>query len=64
MAAAMKHMALSFAKLDKFEGMDFRTWQKKMHLFLSSMSVLYLLTNTIPKDGDNATVEQIRKEGQ
>ncbi|GJW88557.1 zinc finger, CCHC-type containing protein [Tanacetum coccineum] len=64
MAAAMKQMALSFAKLDKFEGMNFRRWQKKMHLFLSSMSVLYLLTNPIPKDGDNATVEQIGKEGQ
>ncbi|GJY61230.1 zinc finger, CCHC-type containing protein [Tanacetum coccineum] len=48
--AAMKHMALKFVKLDKFEGVDFRRWQKKMHLLLSSMSVVYLPTTHIPKD--------------
>ncbi|GJZ20306.1 zinc finger, CCHC-type containing protein [Tanacetum coccineum] len=37
-AAAMKHMASNFAKLDKFEGADFRRWQKKIHFLLSSMS--------------------------
>ncbi|GJY96943.1 zinc finger, CCHC-type containing protein, partial [Tanacetum coccineum] len=40
-AAAMKHMASNFAKLDKFEEVDFRKWQKKMHFLLSSMSVVY-----------------------
>nr|GEU52002.1 zinc finger, CCHC-type [Tanacetum cinerariifolium] len=60
--AAMKHMASNFAKLDKFEGVDFRRWQKKMHFLLSSMSVMYMLTTPIPEDGgDDATVEQIRK---
>ncbi|GJY41654.1 hypothetical protein Tco_0428924 [Tanacetum coccineum] len=38
--AAMKHMASNFAKLDKFEGVNFRRWQKKMHFLLSSMSVV------------------------
>ncbi|GJU56589.1 hypothetical protein Tco_1230303 [Tanacetum coccineum] len=61
-AAAMKHMASNFAKLDKFEGVDFRRWQKKMHFLLSSMSVLYVLTTPIPDNGgDNPTVEQVRK---
>ncbi|GKE47954.1 hypothetical protein Tco_1479212 [Tanacetum coccineum] len=60
--AAMKHMASNFYKLDKFEGVDFRRWQKKMHLLLSSMSVVYVLTTPIPEDGgDDATVEQLRK---
>ncbi|GJZ49614.1 hypothetical protein Tco_0603804 [Tanacetum coccineum] len=62
--AAMKHMALKFAKLDKFEGVDFRRWQKKMHLLLSSMSVVYLLTTHILKDGENATVDQIRRRNK
>ncbi|GKA08576.1 zinc finger, CCHC-type containing protein [Tanacetum coccineum] len=44
-------MASNFAKLDKFEGVDFRRWQKKMHFLLSSMSVVYMLTTPIPKDG-------------
>ncbi|GJW13976.1 zinc finger, CCHC-type containing protein [Tanacetum coccineum] len=48
--AAMKHMYLKFAKLDKFKGVDFRRWQKKMHFLLSSMSVVYMLTTSIPKD--------------
>ncbi|GKF15616.1 hypothetical protein Tco_0057078 [Tanacetum coccineum] len=61
-AATMKHMASNFTKLDKFEGVDFRRWQKKMHFLLSSMSLVYVLTTPIPEDGgDDATVEQIRK---
>ncbi|GJX87986.1 hypothetical protein Tco_0340000 [Tanacetum coccineum] len=64
-AAAMKHMASNFSKLDKFEGVEFRRWQKKMHFLLSSMSVVYVLTTPIPKDGgDDATVEQIRKRAK
>ncbi|GJX51662.1 hypothetical protein Tco_0278507 [Tanacetum coccineum] len=64
-AAAMKHMASNFAKLNKFEGIDFRRWQKKMHFLLSSMSVVYVLTTPIPVvGGDDATVEQIRKRAK
>nr|GEW91217.1 zinc finger, CCHC-type [Tanacetum cinerariifolium] len=59
-AAVMKHMASNFAKLDKFEGVDFRRWQKKMHFLLSSMSVIYVLVTPIPEDGENANIEQIR----
>ena len=65
MAAAMRHMAASFSKLEKFEGVDFRRWQKKMHFLLSSMNVVYVLTTAIPEDhGDDATVEQIRKRSK
>jgi len=64
-AAAMKHMASNFAKLDKFEGVDFRRWQKKMHFLLSSMSVIYVLTTPIPEDhGDDATMEQVRRRAK
>ncbi|GJX13270.1 zinc finger, CCHC-type containing protein [Tanacetum coccineum] len=63
--AAMKHMASNFAKLDKFEGVDFRRWQKKMHFLLSSMSVMDVLTTLMPEDGgDNSTVEQVRKRAK
>jgi hypothetical protein len=34
MAATMKHMAVKFSKLDKFEGLDFRRWQKEDALIL------------------------------
>ncbi|GJR05848.1 hypothetical protein Tco_0528832 [Tanacetum coccineum] len=60
-AAAMKHMTSNFTKLDKFEGVDFIRWQKKMHFLLSTVSVVYVLTTHIPEDGgDDATVKQIR----
>nr|GEY26563.1 hypothetical protein [Tanacetum cinerariifolium] len=62
-ATTMKHMASNFAKLDKFEGVDFKIWQKIMHFLLSSMSVVYVLTTLIPEDGGgDAIVEQIRKK--
>nr|GEV07534.1 hypothetical protein [Tanacetum cinerariifolium] len=65
MVAAMKHMALSFAKLEKFEGVDFRRWQKKKHFMLSSMSVVYVLTTPMPKEGgENPTVEQVIKRAK
>nr|GFA20733.1 hypothetical protein [Tanacetum cinerariifolium]GFA20743.1 hypothetical protein [Tanacetum cinerariifolium]GFA20748.1 hypothetical protein [Tanacetum cinerariifolium]GFA25501.1 hypothetical protein [Tanacetum cinerariifolium]GFA25528.1 hypothetical protein [Tanacetum cinerariifolium] len=54
-------MASSFAKLEKFEGVDFRRWQKKMYFMLSSMSVMYVVTTSMPEDGgENPTVEQVR----
>ncbi|GJW59443.1 zinc finger, CCHC-type containing protein [Tanacetum coccineum] len=40
MMAAMKCMVANFSKLDKFEGVDSRRWQKKMHFLLSTMSVV------------------------
>ncbi|GKB31405.1 hypothetical protein Tco_0870806 [Tanacetum coccineum] len=64
-AIAMKHMASSFAKLEKFEGVDFRRWQKKMHFMLSSLSVVYVLTALMLDDGgENPTVEQVRKRAK
>ncbi|GJY75826.1 zinc finger, CCHC-type containing protein [Tanacetum coccineum] len=60
----MKHIASNFAKLDKFEGVDFRKWQKKMHFLLSSMSVVYVLITSILEDGENATMEQIKKKNK
>ena len=57
----MRHMAANFSKLEKFEGVDFRRWQKKMQFLLSSMNVVSVLTSTIPEDyGDDATMEQMR----
>nr|GEZ89281.1 zinc finger, CCHC-type [Tanacetum cinerariifolium] len=63
-AAVMNHMASNFAKLDKFEGVDYRRWQKKMHFLLFSMSVVYVLTTPIPDDVDDATVDQIWKRAK
>ncbi|GKC97334.1 zinc finger, CCHC-type containing protein [Tanacetum coccineum] len=62
--AAIKYMASNFAKLDKFEGVDFRRLKKKMRFLLFSMSVVYVLTTPIPEDSENATVDQIRRRNK
>ncbi|GKD65321.1 hypothetical protein Tco_1307429 [Tanacetum coccineum] len=65
MVAAMKHMASNFAKLEKFEGVDFRRWKKKMHFLLSSISLVYVLTALMPEDGgENPTIDQVRKRAK
>ncbi|GKF21189.1 hypothetical protein Tco_0069827, partial [Tanacetum coccineum] len=33
----VKEMTTNFGKLDKFEGHDFRRWQKKMHFLLTTL---------------------------
>ncbi|GJZ12394.1 hypothetical protein Tco_0547624 [Tanacetum coccineum] len=60
----MKHMVANFFKLDRLEMVDFRRWQNKMHLFLSTMSLVYVLTTPMPEDGKNATMEQIWKRSK
>nr|GEV29428.1 zinc finger, CCHC-type [Tanacetum cinerariifolium] len=48
-----------------FRDGPFRIWKKKMHFFLSSMSVVYVLTTPMPEDGgDNLTMEQVRKRAK
>ncbi|GKA16057.1 hypothetical protein Tco_0695804 [Tanacetum coccineum] len=64
MAATMKHMAANFSKLDKFEGMDFSRWQKHMHFFLLSINVVYVLSTPILNNGDDVTMEQMRKRSK
>ncbi|GJY91339.1 zinc finger, CCHC-type containing protein [Tanacetum coccineum] len=56
----VKDMTTTFGKLDKFEGHDFRRWQKKMHFLLTTLKVVYVLTTLMPELLKDATVEAIR----
>nr|GEX70587.1 zinc finger, CCHC-type [Tanacetum cinerariifolium] len=56
----VKDMTTKFGKLDKFEGHDFRRWQKKMHFLLTTLKVVYVLTTPMPELLEDATVEAIR----
>ncbi|GJS30282.1 hypothetical protein Tco_0490902 [Tanacetum coccineum] len=44
--------------------MDVRRWQKKMHFFLTNMSVVYVLSIPILDNGDDATMKQMRKRSK
>nr|GEU40480.1 zinc finger, CCHC-type [Tanacetum cinerariifolium] len=56
----MKDMTTNFGKLDKFEGHDFRRWQKKIHVLLTTLKVVYVLTTPMPELLEDATVKAIR----
>ncbi|GJU94816.1 zinc finger, CCHC-type containing protein [Tanacetum coccineum] len=56
----VKDMTANFGKLDKFEGHDFRRWQKKMHFLLTTLKVVYVLTTPMSELMKDATVEAIR----
>ncbi|GJT34322.1 zinc finger, CCHC-type containing protein [Tanacetum coccineum] len=57
----VKEMTTNFEKLDKFEGHDFRRWQKKMHFLLTTLKVVYVLSTPMPELLEDDTVEAIRR---
>ncbi|KAL0417138.1 UNVERIFIED_CONTAM: Retrovirus-related Pol polyprotein from transposon TNT 1-94 [Sesamum latifolium] len=57
-------MTSKFSKLDKFEGVDFRRWQKKMHFLLTTLKVVYVLSTPFPDYMVDETVEQIRRRSK
>ncbi|GKB56164.1 zinc finger, CCHC-type containing protein [Tanacetum coccineum] len=62
--STMKEMTTNFGKLNKFEGHDFRRWQKKMHFLLTTLKVVYVLTTPMPELLEDATVEAIRRRAK
>ncbi|RZC12309.1 hypothetical protein D0Y65_012211 [Glycine soja] len=57
-------MISKFAKLDKFEGQDFRRWQKKMHFLLTTLKVVYVLSTPMPVFMEDETLDQTRKRSK
>ncbi|GKC14086.1 hypothetical protein Tco_1010868 [Tanacetum coccineum] len=60
----VKEMTTKFGKLDKFEGHDFRRWQKKMHFLLTTLKVVYVLTTPMPELLEDDTMEAIRRRAK
>nr|GEX22474.1 zinc finger, CCHC-type [Tanacetum cinerariifolium] len=56
----VKEMTTNFGKLEKFEGRDFRRWQKKMHFLLATLKGVYVLNTPMPELLEDATVGAIR----
>nr|GEU44511.1 factor of DNA methylation 4-like [Tanacetum cinerariifolium] len=55
----MKHMTdedlEAKKRMDKFEGHDFRRWQKKMHFLLTTLKMVYVLTTPMSELLENDT---------
>nr|GEV58100.1 zinc finger, CCHC-type [Tanacetum cinerariifolium] len=58
---SVKDMTSKFDKLAKFEGQDFRRWQKKMHFLLTTLKVVYVLSAPSRVWSENETLETTRK---
>ncbi|XP_071739761.1 uncharacterized protein [Rutidosis leptorrhynchoides] len=56
----VKEITSRFAKLEKFEGADFRRWQKKMQFLLTTMKLMYLLSTPRPDESDEEIMEHAR----
>ncbi|GJT70754.1 hypothetical protein Tco_1030040 [Tanacetum coccineum] len=62
--STVKEMTTNFGKLDKFEGHDFRRWQKKMHFLLTTLKVVYVLTIPMLELMEDDTVVAIRRRAK
>ncbi|KAM0033747.1 putative RNA-directed DNA polymerase [Helianthus debilis subsp. tardiflorus] len=58
---SVRDMSSKFAKLEKFEGQDFRRWRKKMHFLLTTLKVAYVLSTPFPEEVENEPIDQTRK---
>nr|GEZ35434.1 zinc finger, CCHC-type [Tanacetum cinerariifolium] len=58
---SVKDMTTKFDKLVKFEGQDFRRWQKKTHFLLTTLKVVYVLSTPSPEWHEDETLETTRK---
>jgi len=62
--STVKEMTTNFGKLDKFQGQDFRRWQKKMHFMLTMLKVVHVLSTPIPELLEEDTVENLRRRSK
>ena len=58
--ASIREMTSNFQKLDKFEGVGFRRWQKKMHFLLTTLKAVYVLNTLYSTEKENETLAQAR----
>ncbi|GLU06642.1 hypothetical protein SLE2022_236530 [Rubroshorea leprosula] len=61
MVATLREMATNFQKLDCFDGGNFIRWQRKMHIFLTTLNIGYVLTDARPEKNENETLQDTRK---
>ncbi|KAI3700949.1 hypothetical protein L2E82_45590 [Cichorium intybus] len=61
---SVKDMTNKFDKLTKFEGQDFRRWEKKMHFLLTTLKVAYVLSTLMPEVVEDESLEATRRRSK
>lgn len=61
---SVRDMTSKFGKLEKFQGNDFRRWQKKMHFLLTTLKVVYVLSTPMPDVVEDQTLEMVRRRNK
>ncbi|GKA05617.1 hypothetical protein Tco_0684737 [Tanacetum coccineum] len=57
----LMQMSTDIVKLDRFDGGNFKCWQKKMHFLFNTLSVAYVLTKPYPEESENETLAESRE---
>ncbi|XP_010555875.1 PREDICTED: uncharacterized protein LOC104825272 [Tarenaya hassleriana] len=60
MTTSVRDLTIDFHKLDKFEGVGFRRWQKKMHFLLTTLNVVYVISTPRPEETEEETLAAAR----
>lgn len=61
MALTLKEQNTDFQKLERFDGANFKRWQKKMHFVFSDEKLVYVLTTSKPQASENDRIAQTRE---
>ena len=51
--SSLKEITPNIVKLEKFVGVDFRRWQKKMLFLLTTLNVAYVISTPRPEDKED-----------
>ncbi len=58
---SLRQITEGFVKLDRFDGGNFLRWQKKVHFLLTTLKIVYVLSQPKPNEEEDETVEQTRQ---
>ena len=62
--ASVKELTSNSMRLDKFWGVEFRRWQKKMLILITSLNVAYVISTLKSEEKENETLEEARKRNK
>ena len=59
--ASVKELTSNLTKLEKFICVNFRRWQKKILILLTTLNVVYVIHTPRPEEPEDETFKQTKK---